>query len=193
MQDNRDKQTTNSDLEKAPQGNQGMLRFFLVAGTIFFVFLVTYEFAIFGSDSFVIYLELCAVVTSWLLNTVLGMDTVVVDAVREVATKILVHEDSEVYVIVARGCDASTVFAVLISTVTAWPSRWPVKTVVVLLGLLLMFGLNILRIAGMLLVEMHMPEQFDLFHEWILPNVLILGALLYFYIWVVLSGTHPAD
>ena len=62
-----------------------------------------------------------------------------------------------------------------------------------MLGLLVMFFLNILRIAGMLLVDLHLPDHFDLFHEWILPMVLIMGALAYFYVWITLSGTHPSD
>ncbi|MBT8148824.1 MAG: hypothetical protein KJO24_02755 [Gammaproteobacteria bacterium] len=171
----------------------GMLRFLFLAAFLFTSFLYVYDNYIYGSDVFVIYLEFCASVTSWALNTFLGMQTVIVETLRDVHTKILQQEGSKVFIIVARGCDASTVFAVLIATVTAWPGRWLVKLPVVLAGLTLMFMLNIMRIAGMLLVEIYNPDYFDMFHEWVLPSALVVGALLYFYVWVVFSGRHPAD
>ena len=171
----------------------GMLRFMFLAAFLFTSFLYVYDHYIYGSDVFLAYLEVCASATSWALNTLLGMQTVIVEAIRDVHTKILQQEGSKVFVVVARGCDASTVFAVLIATVSAWPGRWLVKLPVVLVGLALMFMLNILRIAGMLLVEIYKPDYFDLFHEWILPSALVVGALLYFYLWVIFSGRHPAD
>lgn len=186
-------QESNNSLVNAVLENAGFLRFMLLAGFLFSSFFVVYNGYLYDSDPFLIYLELCASSTSSLLNYVLGMHTVVVEALSDVYTKILAAEGSESYVIVARGCDASMVFAVLISTVGAWPGKWYVKLLVIMLGLLVMFFLNILRIAGMLLVDLHLPAQFDLFHEWVLPMVLILGALTYFYVWITLSGTHPSD
>ena len=173
--------------------NGGMLRFLFLAAFIFTSFLYVYDHYIYGSDVFLIYLEFCTTVASWVLNTFFGLQTVIVEARMDVHTKILEAEGSKVWIIVARGCDASTVFAVLIATVSAWPGRWRVKLPVVLLGLAVMFALNIMRIAGMLLVEIHVPEHFDLFHEWILPAGLVGGAMVYFSIWVMLSGRHPAD
>ncbi len=186
-------QESNNSLVNAVLENAGFLRFMLLAGFLFSSFFVVYNGYLYDSDPFLIYLELCASSTSRLINYVLSMHTLVVEAVNDVYTKILAFEGSESYVIVARGCDASMVFAVLISTVGAWPGKWYVKLPVIMLGLLVMFFLNILRIAGMLLVDLHLPDHFDLFHEWILPMVLIMGALAYFYVWITLSGTHPSD
>jgi len=173
--------------------NIGMLRFITVATTVFAVFLLVYELYLYGSDQLVVYLELCAAIASEFLNLFFSLETVVVETHGTIKSKILSEAGSKLYVIVAHGCDASTVFAVLIATIAAWPGRWPVKIGVILLGLLVMFGLNILRIAGMLLVEIHWPEKFDLFHEGILPSLLVAGALVYFYIWTLISGAHPSD
>lgn len=173
--------------------NAGMIRFVLLAAFLFTSFMVVYNGYLYDSDLIIGYLELSASLASLLLNTVFGMETVVTEIRQDIITKIVEQKGSKVYVVVARGCDASTVFAVLISTVCAWPGRIGTKTLVIVLGLLLMYLLNLFRIAGMLLVEVHIPQHFDLFHEWILPNFLIVGALLYFYGWVLYSGEHPSD
>ncbi|MGB5325324.1 MAG: hypothetical protein WBN40_07880 [Pseudomonadales bacterium] len=170
-----------------------LIRFVLLAAFLFTSFFVVYNGYFYGSDLIIRYLELSANLASWLLNQVFGMDTVVTEIRTDISTKILEQADSKVYVVVARGCDASTVFAVLIATVSAWPGKWRIKIPVIVVGLLLMYILNLFRIAGMLLVEVHLPDHFDVFHEWILPNLLIVGALLYFYAWVRYSGEHPAD
>lgn len=179
-------------LEGFTDSDYGLLRFITVVSVLFSTFLFFYEFYLYGTDSLVVYLELCALVASEFLNIFFGLETVVVDTHGTIKTKILAKIGSKVYVVVAHGCDASTVFAVLIATIAAWPGRWLVKTGVIILGLLLMFGLNILRIAGMLLVEIHWPVHFDLFHEGILPSLLVVGALVYFYIWTLISGAHPS-
>ncbi|MBT8140591.1 MAG: hypothetical protein KJP25_12560 [Gammaproteobacteria bacterium] len=183
----------NSRTLKLLLDNAGMIRFGLLAAFLFTSFFVVYNGYIYGSDFFIGYLELSADLASWLLNSVFQMNTAVVEIRTDIFTKIVAEPGSKIYVVVARGCDASTVFAVLIATVMAWPGPWLRRAVVCVLGLLLMYILNLLRIAGMLLVEVHAPQHFDLFHEWILPNILIVGALLYFYGWVVYSNAHPAD
>ena len=170
--------------------NSGMLRFFAIALIIYGSFYLSYSYVIIESKLFDQYLELSASLGAWLVNT-LGIIQVSIEQQGPVWTKLRAEDNS--YVIVAQGCDASTVFAVLIATLLAWPGRWRKKVPALIFGLLIMFALNIVRIAGMSLTESLTPDLFDLMHEWILPPLLVVGALLYFYFWTLISDVHPDD
>ena len=172
------------------QENYGLLRFFSMALIIYGAFYLFYSYIIIESAVFIRYLEISASLGADLVNAVSNVDVEVKRAVDRM-TRIQATDRS--YVVVAQGCDASTVFAVLISTLLAWPGKWRVKIPVLLFGLLLMFGLNIIRIAGMSITESLIPDWFDLMHEWLLPPLLVLGALTYFYIWTLFSDEHPGD
>ena len=84
-------------------------------------------------------------------------------------------------------------FATLLATVLAWPSPIWKRILVAAIGVGVMFGLNILRIALVLLTDVYHPLKFELMHVWVLPALLILGALLYFFAWAVISKRHPAE
>lgn len=170
--------------------NSGLLRFFAMALIIYGSFYLFYSYVIIESDLFDRYLELSASLGAWLVNTI-GVIEVTIEKQGYIMTRI--RADDRSYVIVARGCDASTVFAVLTSTLLAWPGLWRKKIPALILGLLIMFALNIVRIAGMSITESLAPEHFDLMHEWVLPPLLVVGALVYFYFWTMLSGSHPDD
>jgi exosortase/archaeosortase family protein len=169
--------------------NFGLFKFYSMAAIIFGAFLILYSSVIIESDLFFRYLEVSAELASELLNAVLRLDSYLVMTSAGVKSKIEVS--SGAYVIVAQGCDASVVFATLLATIMAWPGKIMVKCLVAAVGLLLMFGLNVMRIAGMLLTDIYLPDHFDFVHEWIMPAGLVLAALLYFYGWVVVSGEHP--
>jgi len=169
--------------------NFGLLKFYSVAAIIFGLFLIIYSSIIVELDIFLRYLELSAALASSLLNATLELESYLVMTAADVKSKIEVS--SGAYVIVAKGCDASVVFATLLATILAWPGKIWLKLLVAALGLLLMFGLNIVRIAGMLLTDIYLPDHFDFVHEWIMPGALVMAALLYFYGWIVMSGEHP--
>ena len=170
--------------------NTGLLRFFAIALIIYGSFYLFYSYVIIESSVFERYLELSAAMGAWLVNLT-GIIEVTVERHGYIFTRIRAEDRS--YVVVAQGCDASTVFAVLTATLLAWPGKWVKKISALTLGLLIMFALNIVRIAGMSLTESLSPDLFDLMHEWILPPLLVGGALVYFYFWTLVSGTHPDE
>ena len=171
----------------------GMLKFLTTAVLIFAGFLAVYEYYLLDSDIFIDYLEMSASSATWLLNNFSNELVNLVEVRNEYRTKIVSQENRKSFVVVTSGCDASTVFAVLIATVAAWPSPVLKKLLAMALGLFLMYALNIIRIAGMLIVEVNIPDQFDFYHEWVLPSILVAGPMLYFLFWTRISGTHPAD
>ena len=168
-----------------------MLRFVSLCAAIYGAIYLFYSLVVIHTDSFERYLEFSASLGSWLVNSVSDFDTEIKNQGR-LLTKISTV-DSSAYVVVARGCDASIVFAVLISTLSAWPGKWLHKIPAIIMGLAIMFCLNIARIAGMSITESINPDYFDLMHEWVLPSLLVFGALIYFYIWTIFSGEHPDD
>lgn len=170
--------------------NTGILLFFLSATVIFTAFYSVYEYFILDSELFKQYLELCTQVASQQLSLI-GIDHRWELSVAGIKTRL--STDFGAYILVAKGCDASVVFAVLISTIAAWPGLRLKKLIALTAGLALMFVLNTWRIAGMLLVDMYFPSHFDIMHEWVLPGLLVLAALAYFFIWTQVSGQHPAD
>lgn len=170
--------------------NYGLLRFFSIALAIYGAFYLFYGQVLIETTLFDRYLELSAQLGAKLTNAVASFD---VKILKSGSLNTRLGADDGSYVIVAQGCDASTVFAVLISTLMAWPGLWRVKIPALLFGLLLMYALNIVRIAGMSITEYYWPDSFDLMHEWLLPPLLVLGALAYFYVWTRFSDQHPAD
>lgn len=170
--------------------NYGLLRFFSIALIIYGAFYLFYSYVIIESTLFDRYLEISAQLGAALANAISNVNVSVMKA-STLMTRIQAEGGS--YVVVAQGCDASTVFAVLTATLLAWPGKWHIKVPVLTAGLALMFALNIVRIAGMSITEAYIPDFFDLMHEWILPPLLVVGALAYFYVWTLYSEEHPGD
>lgn len=182
---------TSSSADQFLRNNYGMLRFVSLCAVIYGAIYLFYSLVVINTEVFDRYLEISATLGSWLVNLVTDFDTQIQRS-NGLLTKIR-NIDSTAYVVVARGCDASIVFAVLISTLSAWPGKWLHKLPAIILGLAIMFCLNIARIAGMSITESINPDYFDIMHEWILPSALVIGALIYFYIWTIFSGEHPED
>ncbi len=171
-------------------GHYGVLKFLTTAVCVFAGFSAIYEYYLLDSDIFIDYLEMSAASAAWFLNTI-GQSVERVASGWGYETKLIWTENKGRLIVVTAGCDASVVFATLLSTVLAWPSPWGKRILATVVGLFVMYCLNILRISGMLLVDMYLPDHFDLFHEWILPTLLVLGPMAYFYAWTLVSNTHP--
>lgn len=174
------------------KSNYGMLRFISMCAVIYGAIYLLYSLVIIDTAMFGKYLELSADLGSRLVNSVTDFETRLKKA-NGLMTRIQTVDPHKSYVIVARGCDASIVFAVLISTLSAWPGKWLHKIPAIAFGIGIMFSLNIARIAGMSITETIDADYFDVMHEWILPSLLVLGALVYFYIWTIVSGEHPDE
>ena len=79
---------------------------------------------------------------------------------------------------------ASTAFvSVLVAVILAFDAKWSAKVWGVMLGLSIMFVLNIFRISGLLWIDVHFTDLFDLYHHTILPLGLWIVAVTYFFLW----------
>lgn len=191
------KESSPTDAENKPNVNSwlidniGIVKFYFLAMILFGSFFVIYSSFIVESDIFGSYLELTAHLASQTFNFLFNESSHVIRSNLMLDTEIRV--DTWAYVVVAQGCDASTVFATLLATVLAWPSPIWKRLIVAVIGVGVMFGLNILRIALVLLTDVYQPMLFELMHVWILPTLLVLGALVYFFIWTIISKRHPSE
>ena len=172
--------------------NPGISFFYLKTVLGFGLVYVLYELYILETEIFWRYLEYCSTLTTQVLTLVFGEEGHrIFNNPQGYRTDIRAFDGA--YVVVTQGCDASVVFAVIISTIAAWPSPVLKKMLSIILGLVIMFGLNIFRITLMFIADIHWPLQFELMHEWVLPSLLVLAALGYFFVWTKIMGTHPAD
>ncbi len=86
-------------------------------------------------------------------------------------------------VTVAEGCDALRIFSVLVAAIVAFEATVGQKLNGLVFCIGVMFILNILRISGLLWVDIYYPERFDLWHETLLPIALWAAAMGCFFIW----------
>jgi len=94
---------------------------------------------------------------------------------------------------ILRGCDSFQASAVLLAGVVAFPATWRERLVGAGLGLLFLFLLNLARLCIMLLVGLHKPSLFDMFHTQLMPIVFVLAALGAWMVWAIRVGKDEAS
>lgn len=188
-------ESSNAESQSLLAQNIGALIFSFIAFVIFLAVYLGYELYFSETKMFNQYLELCASLASQLL-TVGGVEHTldIIKTTTEAELKTyFTNKDLGAEFVVKKGSDGFVVFALLIASIGAWPGKWIKKLGVLTFGLALMFFLNIVRIAGMFLVDMYAPLSFEFYNDWVFSGGLILIVLLYFLWWIKLSGAHPND
>ena len=129
------------------------------------------------------YLAAHAWVVSGLLNAV-GFDVGV-----QGATLILGGSAFEV----ARGCDVTRPIGLLAAAVLAFPATPRSKALAIGKGVLLLLGVNLIRIISLIFVNRGWPELFDSVHLAFWPLLLILLMLWFWTAWAKRQlGPEPA-
>ena len=93
------------------------------------------------------------------------------------------RSESGAAVTVVEGCDALRIFSVLIAAILAFEASLSKKLLGVLIGIAILFSVNIVRISLLLVIDIHLTEWFDFFHHTLLPLFLWFVAIIYFYLW----------
>ena len=164
--------------------NIDSLKFCLIAILIFSLLYVVYSSLLIDIKYYNQYLNLLCSMASQLLNQFLSEATSV-KYFRMSDTFEL--QFSNLYITINNSADAFIPTALLISAILAWPNSFIHKLMATIVCIAYMFTLNVFRIAATMLIEIYQPLYFDLFTIWILPIVLMLAALVFFYLWVLLS------
>ena len=78
---------------------------------------------------------------------------------------------------VKKGCDAVEAMALFTSAVLAFPMSWKVKLRGLLIGILLLFTLNFIRIVSLYLTGVYYPEAFETMHIEVWQVLFIIFSL----------------
>lgn len=85
---------------------------------------------------------------------------------------------------VKKGCDAAEPMAIFIAGIIAFPALVRNKLAGLVLGLSLLFLLNIVRIISLYMMGIHSPEYFEAMHLAVWQVVFIISAILLWYLWL---------
>lgn len=84
---------------------------------------------------------------------------------------------------IVRGCDGAGVLFLVVSAIVAFPSTWLRKLIGLLLGIGLIYLLNLLRISILYFVIAYRPDWFQLIHVYLAPTLMVLVGCCYFAWW----------
>ena len=84
---------------------------------------------------------------------------------------------SKFSIIVSRGCDAVEAMAIFSAALLSFPIPWRNKIKGTIIGLLVLYGLNVFRIISLFLTGIYSPRIFDLMHIEVWEALFIFFAL----------------
>jgi exosortase family protein XrtM len=84
---------------------------------------------------------------------------------------------------IVRGCDGAGVLFLVVSAIVAFPSTGRRKLIGLLLGVSLIYLLNMLRISVLYFVIAYRPDWFQLIHVYLAPTLMVLVGCCYFAWW----------
>jgi exosortase family protein XrtM len=86
---------------------------------------------------------------------------------------------------IIRGCDSAGVLFLMMSAVLAFPAKWSKKPLGLVLGIALIYGLNIARVTGIYFLVAYHPEWFEFVHVYLAPTLMTLFAFIFFAWWAM--------
>ncbi len=93
---------------------------------------------------------------------------------------------------VLNGCEGTETLFLLVAAIIAFAAPWRHKLLGVLIGGLLVCGLNQMRIVGLYFALRHDKALFALVHGYIGPTLIIIICVL-FFLWWAGHGPHQDD
>jgi len=84
---------------------------------------------------------------------------------------------------ISKGCDAIEAIALFLATTLAFPLSWRVKFRGLIIGVSVLFFLNIIRIVSLFFIGLYFPNIFEMMHVQIWPVIIIIFATV---LWVLI-------
>lgn len=94
---------------------------------------------------------------------------------------------------IVRGCDGSGAVFLIISAVLAYPAALSRKLLGVIAALVLMYGLNLLRIVGIYFVVAYHPDWFLPAHTYFAPTLIVILGCVFFAWWALWASRRQPD
>jgi exosortase family protein XrtM len=88
---------------------------------------------------------------------------------------------------IIRGCDGAGVLFLVVSAIVAFPSTGRRKLFGLLVGISLIYLLNLLRISALYFIIAYQPDWFLLVHTYLAPTLMIIVGCCYFAWWAFAS------
>ena len=85
---------------------------------------------------------------------------------------------------IVEGCNALSVIVLFVAFVVAFTGKWKPTLFFILGGSLLIHGMNVLRIAALVVLIYHFPEQEPLLHGVVFPLIIYSSVFILWVIWV---------
>lgn len=94
---------------------------------------------------------------------------------------------------VLRGCEGTEALLILYAALLAARQSWRATLAGLLLGTLVIFLLNQVRIVALFFIAAHARHLFEPVHGFAAPIAILLGVCLYFLLWLKWAGTGNHD
>ena len=119
--------------------------------------------------------------TEWVLN-VFGYDATQYQHEEEMSRKLLLNGRYTARVI--EGCNSISIIILFLSFVIAFPGRLKMTVIYGIVGSIIIYGINILRIAFLTVMLYKYPYQQTLLHNLVFPAIIYGTTFLLWVVWV---------
>lgn len=94
---------------------------------------------------------------------------------------------------IVRGCDGAGVLFLVVSAVLVFPSGLKRKLLGLVLGIGLIYSINLLRIFALYFVIAYQPGWFQLIHTYVAPTLMVVMGCFYFAWWAFGSTSQSHE
>lgn len=84
---------------------------------------------------------------------------------------------------IVRGCDGAGVLFLVISAILVFPATLRRKLLGLILGISLIYSINLLRIGVLYFVVAYQADYFALIHTYLAPTFMVIAGCAYFALW----------
>jgi len=126
---------------------------------------------------------LVAAPAAWTLALALPSDHVAAQANKVSSARVRLN--------ILPGCEGTELFFLLLAGVVAFPAPWRAKLLGLVLGLPLVFALNIARVALLYVTVRDAPADFELVHGYVAPTAFVVVLGVFFWCWTAHGAAQP--
>lgn len=159
-----------------------IIKFLLLVGTFYFVWLLLYYLVITEHTNWNYILDYNIVQSSQFLLNLFGYDTFI--ELEGNTVFLFVTEGDFRAVIVGDECNGFKLFSIFTIFIAAFPGNWKKKIWFIPLGILIIHLANIIRVSALLLIQNYHPEYLDFNHLYTF-TILVYSIIFLLWYWYI--------
>jgi len=167
------------------QKNKAVIRFLLTFFGSYILLALVYELYLKLGQSTVFYPEFITHIVSLQSEQIiafLGYDTYITESPYNLSMRIAINGDFIVQVV--EGCNAVSVIILFLSFILAFKKTWKQTLLYIFAGSVIIYTLNIIRIALLTIGIYHYPQHTEFMHGTLFPTFIYGVVFLLWVIWV---------